>query len=238
MSRYYLQHYGWVSDEPFLEHHGIQGQRWGVKNGPPYPLSDAKHDKVVKKKEKPVGKELSENKKRKIREDLFRDPKSVDKYRKYIKYTEEEKKTIDEAEKYGFKVDEYSYLLSKLGNYSTNHLSFDKNLDFDGVEHNMSVSSRHKTFDLPSINSSTEKYTKNYKSVRNNCIKAAKTAGIYEDLLDNTSKPGKVVWDDYSDISDGKGDIINLSCWAMGDHIQTFHYYVKNGKIEIGPMDG
>lgn len=26
----------------FLEHHGIKGQRWGVRNGPPYPLSKNK----------------------------------------------------------------------------------------------------------------------------------------------------------------------------------------------------
>lgn len=24
----------------FLAHHGIKGQKWGVKNGPPYPLED------------------------------------------------------------------------------------------------------------------------------------------------------------------------------------------------------
>ena len=22
----------------YIEHHGIQGQKWGVRNGPPYPL--------------------------------------------------------------------------------------------------------------------------------------------------------------------------------------------------------
>ena len=31
--------------DDFLAHHGIQGMKWGVSNGPPYPLSDAKHDK-------------------------------------------------------------------------------------------------------------------------------------------------------------------------------------------------
>lgn len=53
MARYYLKHYGMVSsddfDEPYLAHHGIEGMRWGIKNGPPYPLSDAKHDKVISK---------------------------------------------------------------------------------------------------------------------------------------------------------------------------------------------
>ena len=28
------------NDNDYLAHHGIKGQRWGVKNGPPYPLSE------------------------------------------------------------------------------------------------------------------------------------------------------------------------------------------------------
>jgi hypothetical protein len=34
-----------------LKHHGIEGQKWGVKNGPPYPL-DEKTAKKVKSKSK------------------------------------------------------------------------------------------------------------------------------------------------------------------------------------------
>lgn len=32
-----------------LYHHGIKGQQWGVRNGPPYPLSRVDHNKVIKK---------------------------------------------------------------------------------------------------------------------------------------------------------------------------------------------
>lgn len=36
--------------EPELFHHGIKGQKWGVKNGPPYPLKDKeKHDNIVER---------------------------------------------------------------------------------------------------------------------------------------------------------------------------------------------
>lgn len=31
----------------YLEHHGIQGQKWGVQNGPPYPLDTETHKEVV-----------------------------------------------------------------------------------------------------------------------------------------------------------------------------------------------
>lgn len=35
-----------------LSHHGIKGQRWGVRNGPPYPL-DSKTSSEIKKRKKP-----------------------------------------------------------------------------------------------------------------------------------------------------------------------------------------
>lgn len=35
-----------------LYHHGILGQKHGVKNGPPYPLSEKKHNQVVRKRYK------------------------------------------------------------------------------------------------------------------------------------------------------------------------------------------
>lgn len=29
-----------IQDKDYLQHHGIKGQKWGVENGPPYPLND------------------------------------------------------------------------------------------------------------------------------------------------------------------------------------------------------
>lgn len=37
-----------IYDEDYLQHHGIKGQEWGVRNGPPYPL-DSKTQKKVRK---------------------------------------------------------------------------------------------------------------------------------------------------------------------------------------------
>ena len=39
----------YVPQELFLMHHGIMGQRWGKKNGPPYPLSAGAHSASEKK---------------------------------------------------------------------------------------------------------------------------------------------------------------------------------------------
>lgn len=33
----------------YLEHHGIQGQKWGVRNGPPYPLKPGMHSAAEKR---------------------------------------------------------------------------------------------------------------------------------------------------------------------------------------------
>ena len=39
-------------DSDFLMHHGIKGQKWGVENGPPYPLAEGKKSRTEKKAEK------------------------------------------------------------------------------------------------------------------------------------------------------------------------------------------
>lgn len=36
------------SSEDFIEHHGIKGMKWGVRNGPPYPLNHKGQFKAVK----------------------------------------------------------------------------------------------------------------------------------------------------------------------------------------------
>lgn len=36
-------------DQEYLEHHGIEGQKWGKRNGPPYPLDYRDHSKSEKK---------------------------------------------------------------------------------------------------------------------------------------------------------------------------------------------
>lgn len=45
----YLQHYSKPSLDECLAHHGIRGQKWGVRNGPPYPLGEKDHSASEKK---------------------------------------------------------------------------------------------------------------------------------------------------------------------------------------------
>lgn len=44
-----MQYYGVVRSEEYLAHHGRKGQKWGVRNGPPYPL-----DRQPKEKKKKI----------------------------------------------------------------------------------------------------------------------------------------------------------------------------------------
>lgn len=45
----YLLRYAKPSPQEFLAHHGILGQKWGVRNGPPYPLGVSNHSASEKK---------------------------------------------------------------------------------------------------------------------------------------------------------------------------------------------
>lgn len=38
-----------IKMESFLAHHGISGQKWGIQNGPPYPLDYSDHTSAEKK---------------------------------------------------------------------------------------------------------------------------------------------------------------------------------------------
>ena len=45
MGRYFND----ITNDEFLEHHGILGMHWGKKNGPPYPLAAGSHSSSEKK---------------------------------------------------------------------------------------------------------------------------------------------------------------------------------------------
>lgn len=52
--------YAVITDSGELYHHGIKGQQWGKQNGPPYPLRETVHDKIVKNAKTDTGKKGAE----------------------------------------------------------------------------------------------------------------------------------------------------------------------------------
>lgn len=90
-----------------LYHHGIEGQRWGVTNGPPYPLSRSVHREVVRSKNATKKRNLSYSgsgkyAKRMSDEDLNA---TIDRlireenYRKLVSKDKEAKREIKEVKK-------------------------------------------------------------------------------------------------------------------------------------------
>ena len=73
-----------------LQHHGIKNQKWGVRHGPPYPLSKQEHSAVVTGKinRKDIAKKAAEKRRKKI----LHDPKKL--YKHADEFTKEE---IDNA---------------------------------------------------------------------------------------------------------------------------------------------
>lgn len=49
-------------DSDYLMHHGIKGQKWGIENGPPYPLNPSKDYSAAEKKLNKAYVRLEENK--------------------------------------------------------------------------------------------------------------------------------------------------------------------------------
>ena len=58
--------------DAYLAHHGVEGQQWGVQNGPPYPLEGKGKRNFIK--------QARENRKAKRRKKILKDPKKLVKY--------------------------------------------------------------------------------------------------------------------------------------------------------------
>lgn len=64
----------------YLQHHGINGMRWGKRNGPPYPLSDKQVTKMKKQSIRQKAKTLSDD-------ELNKQINRLRKEQEYIKLT-------------------------------------------------------------------------------------------------------------------------------------------------------
>lgn len=70
-------------EERYLAHHGILGQRWGRRNGPPYPLDASDHSAAEKKAG--YKKSINSSKSEKSSDSVSREFHLTDKQKKYLK---------------------------------------------------------------------------------------------------------------------------------------------------------
>lgn len=99
-----------MNNNNFLVHFGIKGQKWGKKNGPPYPLDFSKlssEEKQYAKNEvinrgdvKTAHKNRNDFTDQEIRDTISR----FDVYKKLSEYNDDKKSLIDKVEKYANKL--------------------------------------------------------------------------------------------------------------------------------------
>ena len=63
----------------YLEHHGVKFMKWGVKNGPPYPL-EGEGKKSFRQQVKEAKDKIKESKATKRRKKILKDPEKIVKY--------------------------------------------------------------------------------------------------------------------------------------------------------------
>lgn len=63
----------------YLEHHGVKFMKWGVKNGPPYPL-EGEGKKSFRQQVKEAKDQIKESKAAKRRKKILKDPEKIVKY--------------------------------------------------------------------------------------------------------------------------------------------------------------
>lgn len=88
-------------DSNYLQHHGIEGMQWGVRHGPPYPLSGSGKSSGTKKKrptkrvKKMTDEELRKNLERVRTENQYRSEKARAKRgRRFLNQTKDDLKTV------------------------------------------------------------------------------------------------------------------------------------------------
>lgn len=156
-----------LSDET-LAHHGILYQKWGVRNGPPYPLDSSKS----------TGSRLKGSAKRKNKKTQKRRVKSLKKARKAREQKRAEAQQIQKSKEDIIKSKDIGQMLKNVDNFSNQEISdMLKRLDIEGQL-------RDRVRKMNEANMS-----KTQKAV--NTIKKSVVEGIKEGTVSTTKQIGK-----------------------------------------------
>lgn len=102
-----------IPSDSDLLHHGIKGQHWGEQNGPPYPLSEKQHNKVIKavKKVASMSDAIQERKDKKAdKKQQKKMAKEMQKRQKAVKEEEKRKESVEERKNRAIREGSYQKL--------------------------------------------------------------------------------------------------------------------------------
>ena len=113
----------WTPQYDYLEHHGIDGQKWGHRNGPPYPLDYKSHSAEEKRK----------NSKSLLSGNKGEDKKAVKKAFKKAKYARAATLSIEEEAKGSKRAYEKGKINAQANKYvqRTSELAKKRELEYD-----------------------------------------------------------------------------------------------------------
>ena len=241
--------------ESDIKHHGIKGQQWGVRNGPPYPLSKEKSAAVKEKgrDETPKGNAGLVNKIKEAREK--RRVKKVEQLKKYISDPETQKRMRKNGEEARrayrtqmlFEQDEWE-TTGIMHNYKRNRDRncikdpetgvYKKNREYSQDEDTKSVNPAYKTYSQSARNNcmccttAYELRRRGYEVIANRAA-----AGYEHDRLKEWFKDPKIEYEDPKTAKesiikqgDGARGNIMISMW-FGGHSMV--YEVENGQLVV-----
>lgn len=118
---------GWlvIPSDSDLMHHGIDGMKWGHRNGPPYPLSTAQHNKVINAVHKVAKIAESANERRDRKADKKLEKKMAKDAQKRLKANvsaEKRHQTVEERREHAVRKGSYKELYALKDELSYNEL--------------------------------------------------------------------------------------------------------------------
>ena len=247
-------------DGLYLSHHGIKGQHWGKRNGPPYPLSDAKHNKVVKSGDdqwKKLSQERNKHKPYTKQEKFILRARVLNNPFDKLYWTEKsiqnkQKKYIKERNK-NAELDKKSNLYKKRKNTSIDEdldiINMKKGSKGSGAHNNCVLCSiayelRRRGFDVLAndaiVGYSTEEYTKAFKGMKtfSNVTrlkeKTNKETGLKETTLIDVNKYISSIMKDYKTMPNKSRGMMVVK-WG---HPQDMRYTIGGHAIAWEVIDG
>lgn len=211
-----MEYYVKRKNEDFLEHHGILGQKWGVKNGPPYPLdSDVSTGSRLKKSDQSKNSEY------------FKEIKNEK------ELMEKNKDNLNKWGSYDYDFNGLTVVARRADQYTYNKKK--QKLEYKDFIVDPATSLERRKKEEEALKKLNEKdvLTQLYKAEAN-WLKGTQYA-----TLDDFLKETKIADAYVSYSKTGSDRLIELSTdWLEGGHVYSFVWYPETNKIDDITFNG